>query len=163
MPKSEPTDIDDRPSAVPWPPLLLAGLIGAALAFDRWVVPLPIPFAETALLRGAGGLLLAAGFGLMVWAMVAFRLHATTIRPDRGASNLITARPFAWSRNPIYLGETAALVGAALAFNRLTLAVAAVAFAAGVTRLAIRPEEAHLERRFGDAYRAYAARVRRWV
>jgi protein-S-isoprenylcysteine O-methyltransferase Ste14 len=30
-------------------------------------------------------------------------------------------------------------------------------------RFAILPEEAYLERKFGDSYRAYKGRVRRWI
>ena len=85
----------DRPSAVPWPPLVLAAAIALALAWDHWVAPLPVPFAETTVMRLAGWLLLAFGLGLSGWAVVAFCRHATTIRPDRGSSALITAGPFA--------------------------------------------------------------------
>lgn len=153
----------DRPSAIPWPPVLLAGTIGSALAFDRWVVPVPVPFAELDLVRGVGWCALAVAVALTGWAIHGFRRHRTTIRPDQAASTLMTDGAFAFSRNPLYLAETLALAGAALAFNRLSLLLAATVFALAVDRLAIRAEEAHLERRFGDAYRAYCARVGRWL
>ena len=153
----------DRPRAVPWPPLALAALIAAALAWDHWIAPLPLPFAETMLMRLAGWLLLGVGLALMAWAIVAFRQHETSIRPDRGSSALIIAGPFARSRNPIYLGEVLALLGAALVFNRLSLAMVAPLFMMAVTVLAIQPEEAYLTRRFGQAYADYCDRVRRWL
>jgi protein-S-isoprenylcysteine O-methyltransferase Ste14 len=41
--------------------------------------------------------------------------------------------------------------------------ILALPFAVLVTWLAILPEERHLEERFGDAYRDYKARTRRWI
>ena len=154
---------DDRPSRFPWPPVLLAGSIALALAFDRWVVPLPVPFAEMSLVKAAGWLLLAQGLGLVAWAIVTFWQHATSIRPDRAASVLLTTGPFTYSRNPIYLGETLSVFGAGLAFNRLSLVLVMPLFVLAVTRLAIRGEEAHLARRFGEAYAHYCDQAGRWL
>ncbi len=154
---------DDRPNRLPWPPVLLAGATTLALAFDHWVVACPIPFAETAAAKVLGLLLLGSGLGLVVWAVLAFYHHRTSIRPDRAAKVLMTSGPFALSRNPIYLGEAALLIGAGLLFNRLSLVVAAAAFIVSVTILAVRGEEAHLARRFGDAYEQYCQRAGRWL
>jgi protein-S-isoprenylcysteine O-methyltransferase Ste14 len=41
--------------------------------------------------------------------------------------------------------------------------ILAPVFAVLMTWLAILPEERHLEAKFGDAYRAYKARTRRWI
>lgn len=159
----EPSRLLDRPSPFPWPPVLLALAIALALAFDWLIVPLPMPFAETAFAQVIGWMLLLGGIAVGVWAALAFREHNTSIRPDRGADALIETGPFAWSRNPIYLGEVVALAGAALAFNRLTFLIAAPLFAFAVDRLAIRREEAYLARRFGEAYERYTERTRRWL
>lgn len=153
---------DDRPGAFPWPPVLLLLTIVLALSTDTLLVPLPVPFAETVPVQVVGWAMLIGGIGLTSWAATAFRNHNTSIRPDRGADDLIETGPYAWSRNPIYLGEAVALVGAALVFNRLTLGLAAPLFVLAVWRLSILPEEAYLERRFGDRYRAYCDRVDRW-
>lgn len=154
---------DDRPSAFPWPPVLLVGAIVAALALERVLIPLPVPFAETGLVHFAGMTLLTAGIVLTVWAAMQFPRHRTSIRPDRGSEALVMAGPFAFSRNPIYLGEVMAIAGAGIGFNRLWLLLAAPAFMALVTRLAILREEAYLERRFGASYHDYRSRVRRWL
>lgn len=153
----------DRPSIFPWPPVLLAGAIVTALGLERLLIRLPVPFAETDLVHFAGMTLLLAGVGLAVWAALQFRYHRTSIRPDRGSNALVAAGPFAFSRNPIYLGEALALAGAGVGFNHLWLLLAAPVFAATVSRFAIRHEEAYLERRFGAAYLDYTARVRRWI
>lgn len=153
----------DRPSRFPWPPVLLVGVIAAAVAVERWLIRLPVPFAETDLLHFGGMTLLIAGLGLAAWASLQFPRHRTSIRPDRGSDALVAAGPFAFSRNPIYLGEVMALAGGGLAFNRLALLVAAPLFAYAVHRLAITREEDYLERRFGTAYFDYKSRVRRWI
>jgi protein-S-isoprenylcysteine O-methyltransferase Ste14 len=153
----------DRSSAFPWPPLLLVAAVLAALSLDWLLLRLPVPFAETETVHFAGMLLLIAGIALVIWAMLAFRRHATSIRPDRASNALIATGPFAFSRNPIYLGEAIGMVGAALAFNRLWLLLAVPVFVLLVTRLAIEREEAYLERRFGASYSDYKARVRRWL
>ncbi|MEZ5851077.1 MAG: isoprenylcysteine carboxylmethyltransferase family protein [Hyphomicrobiaceae bacterium] len=151
------------PSGVPWPPILLAGCFLAALLWDWWVLPLPVPFAEVDIVHGLGWLLLATAGGLLIWSALAFWRHKTTIRPDRPASALIESGPYAWSRNPIYLADATALMGLGLALNRLSLVVMTAVFVALVARLAIRPEEQHLERRFPQAFAAYRTRVRRWL
>ena len=153
----------DAPSAFPWPPLLLAGVVGSALAVDRWLMPLPLPFAELTAVRAAGLVILLSSVALLVWAAVEFQRHDTTIRPDRESRALITSGPFAWSRNPIYLAEIVALLGAALVFNKLMLALGAPVFGVLVTALAVRPEEDVLKRKFGLAYEDYCHHVRRWL
>jgi protein-S-isoprenylcysteine O-methyltransferase Ste14 len=154
---------EDRSSAFPWPPVLFAAAVLIALSLEWLLLRLPVPFAETETVHFTGMLLLLAGIGLIIWAMLEFRRHATSIRPDRASNALMATGPFAFSRNPIYLGEAIALVGAALTFNRLWLLLTVPVFAYLVTRLAIEREEAYLERRFGASYGDYKARVRRWL
>ena len=83
--------------------------------------------------------------------------------PHRGASSLITDGPYKRFRNPIYLGEVLIFLGIAEATKNVWFVIAGVVFAILVTRLAIVPEERHLEEKFGDAYRDYKARTRRWI
>jgi len=154
---------EDRPSTIPWPPILLAGAIVSALAVDRWVLPLPVPLAEHGLVRAAGMAVLAGAIAFSVWAGVAFRRHDTTIRPDRASTTLIQSGPFAATRNPIYLSEVVGLAAAGIVFNKLAFVLVAPLFMALVDRLAIRREEAFLRARFGAAYAHYCERVGRWL
>jgi protein-S-isoprenylcysteine O-methyltransferase Ste14 len=152
----------DRPSTLPWPPILFVGAIVLALALD-WVLPLPVPFAELTVIDWLGRVMIAGSIGLLIWGALAFCEHRTTIRPDQAASALITSGPFAFSRNPLYLAEAVLLAGVALAFNKLAFLLAVPLFMCAVTRLAILGEERHLEAKFGSAYRDYCAEVRRWA
>lgn len=153
----------DRPSTFPWPPLLFAGAVALALGLEWVLIRLPVPLAETRAVHFLGMTLVLAGVLLVLWAALEFRRHETSMRPDRGSDALVAAGPFAFSRNPMYLGEVIALVGAGLAANRLWLIVVAPIFAFAVTRLAVAREETYLVRRFGAAYLDYKARVRRWL
>lgn len=153
-------DLSDRPNRVPWPPLLFAGAIGAALLLGRFV---PIPLPDAPALRALGAAVVAAGLTLDLAAMAVMARARTNILPHRAADRLVTAGPFAATRNPIYVGNTVLTAGLALALAEGWLLVAAAAAAVAVDRLAVRREEAHLAARFGPAWRAYAARVPRWL
>ena len=109
-----------------------------------------------------GPALLALGVGVMLVAVWQMAQHRTTVIPRRNPSSLVTTGVFAWSRNPIYLGNTIAMTGAALAFANPWFLPAALIAALAVTRLAIQREEAHLAARFGAAWDTYSQRTARW-
>lgn len=156
-------DFRDRPNRIPWPPLILAGAIGLGFLLG-WLLPLPWPTGgAAAALRWLGAALLAAGFALDLSAAAEFRRRRTTILPHRGATALLTGGPFAYSRNPIYVGNLLLISGAGLVFGELWHLVLVPPAAILLQTLAIRREEAHLAAKFGAAWEAYAARTRRWL
>ncbi len=69
---------------------------------------------------------------------------------------------YAWSRNPIYLADALILAGLALRWDVAALVLVPL-FMAVIRRRFIDGEEAMLRDRFGPAFDAYAARVRRWL
>lgn len=104
-----------------------------------------------------------AGGAILVWAGLTLRRHGTTILPHEGASTLVTDGPYRWRRHPIYIADVFILFGAGEVTRNIWFVLLAFVFAVAVTRLQIIPEERHLEAKFGDAWRAYAARTRRWI
>lgn len=118
----------------------------------RWPLVLPL-----------GAALVAAGLALDGAAVVTMARAKTNILPHRGADRLVTGGPFVLSRNPIYLGNTTLLIGAAFVLGNGWFFVAAALGAFATQELAIRREEAHLAARFGADWQAYAARVPRWL
>jgi protein-S-isoprenylcysteine O-methyltransferase Ste14 len=152
---------DSRPSAVPWPPVLLAAAIVAGFALAR-LYPLGWPGLDDFPARVIGYGIGAGGLVLMGWGLGTLMLARTNVWPHRQADQLVTAGPFRIWRNPIYMGEVLVLLGLAQATYNIWFAILAPLFALAVFRLAILPEESHLEARFGEAYVEYKSRTRRW-
>lgn len=150
------------PSRIPWPPILLIAIVLAAVAMAR-LLPVSWPGVHDLPARVIGIGLGLSGLGLAGWAIQTLVKARTTVRPDRATSVLVTSGPFVRFRNPIYLADVLILLGLAELTKNIWLVIGAGLFAVLVTWLAILPEERHLEATFGDAYRAYKARSRRWV
>jgi protein-S-isoprenylcysteine O-methyltransferase Ste14 len=126
-------------------------------------VPLAWPGVDDAAGHMVGLAIGAAGIGLLIWAAMTLKRHQTTIRPDKGADRLVTDGPFRFRRNPIYIAHVLIMFGVAELTGNIWFVILALAHAVLVTWLAILPEERHLEARFGDDYRAYKAKTRRWI
>ncbi|MBX9759569.1 MAG: isoprenylcysteine carboxylmethyltransferase family protein [Beijerinckiaceae bacterium] len=156
-------DLSERPNRLPWPPMIYTCACALAWLLQGAAPLLPLDGVLAAIPAAFGVLAAIAGFGLDVAAMWGLARHRTAILPNAGASALVSGGVFAWSRNPIYLGNTIMLAGFAIALRWGWLALAAPLTMIAVTRLAIVREEAHLAMRFGEDWRAYAARVRRWL
>ena len=150
-----------RPSAVPWPPILLVAGIVAAILLER-AYPLAWPGLDDLAASIIGYAFGAAGLGLIVWGLVTLLRARTTALPHRGAERLVTHGAYAFRRNPIYMGDALLFLGLAEATGNIWLVIVAPVFAIAVLALAILPEERHLEARFGDAYLDYKERTRRW-
>lgn len=152
----------DRPSRVPWPPILIAAAVVAAIALGS-VWPLSWPGERDLVARAVGYGIGLAGMALLVWSVTTLRRHGTTVLPDQPATTLVTDGPFRFRRHPIYIADALILLGAAELTENIWFAIVALPFLVLVTWLAILPEERHLEARFGDAYRAYKQRTRRLI
>ncbi len=76
---------------------------------------------------------------------------------------IVDSGPYRLTRNPIYVGMMLGLIGLAIALNSLWLLLTLVPFALVIRYGVVTREEAYLERKFGDVYRRYRARIRRWL
>ena len=108
---------------------------------------------------------MSAGIGMMLVAAFSFYKAKTTINPldPTKASHLITTGMFGFSRNPIYLADLLILVAWATWLGNIFNIALLVAFVVYINRFQIVPEERALTTLFGDAYRDYCSRVRRWI
>jgi protein-S-isoprenylcysteine O-methyltransferase Ste14 len=140
--------------------LLVAVLVLGWLA--GWLYPLPWPGLDDLAARLVGYGLGAAGIALVAWSTMTLYRAGTTFQPNRGADRLVTDGPFRWRRNPIYLGDLLILLGLAELTHNIWFVILTPVFAIAVLKLAILPEERHLEERFGRAYLDYKERTRRW-
>ncbi len=83
--------------------------------------------------------------------------------PSQPTTTIVDSGPYRLTRNPIYLGMMLGLIGVAIALNSLWLLLTLVPFALVIRYGVVAREEAYLERKFGDVYRRYRARIRRWL
>ena len=156
-------DGEDTPGVMARPPLLLAGFLGAGLLLD-WALPLSVvPRFPRVCALPAGAALLAAGMGLAVWALGVMLRAGTNPDPHRAATALVEGGPFRFTRNPIYLGMVLFHAGAACLLQSGMALATLPGLAAVLHYGVILREEGYLERKFGEGYRRYRTRVRRWV
>ena len=143
------------------PPLLFLGsiLLGALLQLvivvrlttkPGWLVPV-------------GLALVALGVAAMAWVIAEMRRTQQDPDPRKPTPELIVGGPFRFARNPIYTGMALVQAGIGLALANVWILLLLPPTLWILRREVIEKEEAYLERKFGDAYRAYKSSVRRWL
>lgn len=110
-----------------------------------------------------GWIAFAAGVIAAVAVKRQFGRVGISIKPYRVPEHLVTDGLFAYSRNPVYASMILGLAGIFVVLGTLTPALVVPVFAYLISVRFIAIEERLLEDRFGDAYRDYAGRVRRWI
>jgi protein-S-isoprenylcysteine O-methyltransferase Ste14 len=132
-----------------------------AMLLLRFLLPGPTLIVPPWNLAG----LLPAAFGVWINLAADRAIHTagTTVKPFEEPTALITNGVYGISRNPMYLGFAAILIGAAVLLGASTPAVIVVAFVLLVDAAFIRAEEQNLQRRFGSAWTQYRSKVRRWI
>lgn len=110
-----------------------------------------------------GLVVVAAGVGLSCFAAALFQARGTTRNPYGEPAAFVVEAPYTWTRNPMYLGVAAAVMGLAIFFSSIAMLLAPAVFFAVIDRTVIPREEETLERRFGKDYTDYKNRVRRWI
>jgi protein-S-isoprenylcysteine O-methyltransferase Ste14 len=144
--------------------------LGGWLFRHRTSLPLPVAVAiltlrigeapPTAALFAAGVAVTALGEALRLWGVRHIGAISRT-RSDR-LGPLVDTGPFAFVRNPLYIGNIALWVGFALAARLVWLAPVIVVLLGLEYHAIVRWEEHLLEERRGEEYRRYCARVARW-
>ena len=104
---------------------------------------------------------LALAFG--IWAVDTMTRAGSNVPTNRPTTTIVESGPYRFTRNPIYLGMFGSLVGLAIAFDNLWLLAMLVPFALVIRYGVVAREEVYLERKFGEPYRGYRRRVRRWL
>jgi protein-S-isoprenylcysteine O-methyltransferase Ste14 len=144
---------------VPPPLYYIVGFLiglGLELAFPTSWPPLGI---RLALALVAGAAWLALDGAAMMW----FRRAGTSMVPMNPTTALVTSGPYGFTRNPMYLGMAFLYVAFAFGFGVIWALALLPAVILVVDRFVIAREEPYLERKFGQSYRDYKNRVRRWI
>jgi protein-S-isoprenylcysteine O-methyltransferase Ste14 len=112
----------------------------------------------------AGIAVIALGVAFSAWGVLTFRGVGTEVMPSSPTNKaLVTSGPYAVTRNPMYVGMVTITLGVALLVGAPLLYAAPILLFLLDNSVIIPFEEAKMERQFGDAFRAYKARVRRWL
>jgi protein-S-isoprenylcysteine O-methyltransferase Ste14 len=142
------------------PQLIYTVPLIAGLWLNRWhpLPLLPAPFATP-----VGVTLVVLGLAFVLPAAWRFARAGTSPQPWRPSTALVTEGPYRISRNPIYLGYTLLYLGVMFWVDTVWPLFVLPLVLWMMYRTVIAREEVYLESRFGDAYRAYRRRVRRWL
>ncbi|MCE9600840.1 MAG: isoprenylcysteine carboxylmethyltransferase family protein [Gemmatimonadetes bacterium] len=150
--------LPDHPDLPYKPPLAYLGAIAVGVGVHHWW---PM-HARPAGWMPVGVTVVLLGVALLVWAQVVFRAKRTPLEPWKATRAIVDDGPFAWSRNPVYIGFAIIQVGIGVWSDKLAV-VALVLVPMVLTALVIVPrEEAYLRRKFGAEYEGYCSRVGRW-
>lgn len=144
------------------PPVWLLLTIALMVGVDR---ALPETSMSLPLHKPVSLALIGLGFSFDLPAVLTFFRAHTTIWPmdPTRTTKLVTAGLYRLTRNPMYLGMVFILFGVMWWLENPLTVLAIPVFMAVLTRFQIQPEERILEEKFGDEYRAFKARVRRWL
>ena len=154
-------DATDTANVIIRPPIAwgVAVLVGLAL---NWRLPLRfIPAAIPA--GGLGAMVFALALALVLWAIVTMTRAGSNVPTSRPTTTIVNTGPYRFTRNPIYLSMVLGLIGLAIALNSLWLLLTLLPSPSSIRNGVVAREEAYLERKFGDDYRRYRARVRCWL
>jgi len=145
------------------PPLLFLGALLLGWITDR-LLPLPFPIPEIDRIHWIIGSSLALiGLALAGAGIRNFLRAGTPVPSIEPTRTLVTTGVHGWTRNPIYLGMFLVYGGIAIGARSPWALILLLPLAITIRYGVVAREEIYLERRFGDAYRHYKARVRRWL
>ncbi len=141
------------------PPIVYTVPLMVGLLIHHWhpIKILPVGLGASV---GIGALLLGM---VLVPAVLSFRRAKTSPKPWKPTTALVTNGPYRITRNPMYLGFTLLYLGVSFWVNTAWPVVFLPLILVVMQRAVIAREEAYLETLFGDEYRAYRLRVRRWL
>ena len=154
------TSSSERADVVIRPPVLWLLLVAVGIGLD-YVVPLPfLPEGLPSIWIGI--VVWLSGFALALLALMQFRRAGTDVDTHTPTDAIVDTGVFGLSRNPIYVGAHICLVGVAVALDSLWILAMLVPFYLIIRYGVVAREEVYLERKFGERYLAYKAKVRRW-
>ncbi len=146
------------------PPLLPLATILLGVGLERlwpfWAGPeLPAPARYW-----IGGIVVAASLLVLgLWPVVMFRRSGQSELPWRPTPLVLENGPYRFTRNPMYLMMVLVCIGVAIILSNAWILLLTPLCAWFLYYFAIAPEEVYLERKFGEPYRHYKRRVRRWL
>jgi len=145
------------------PPVLVFGVT----AFLMWIISEYLPKAFLGFSTAMWVIYLVASVGLFfgVLGVVQFASNKTTVNPHKpeNSSSVVKNGVYKYTRNPMYLGLLIVLISCAIYFGSGYSLLMIPIFIWYMNTYQIKPEEEMLVQLFGDEYRGYKQKVRRWI
>ncbi len=153
------TDSDSAHVRFPPPFIALLSVLFGILLNWFW----PFQVIPGTLRWPLGSLFILGGLGVIISCSRLFKKAQTNIEPWKTTSHIVTTGIYSLSRNPIYFSFVLIGLGIAFAANILWIALMQILVFILIQKIAIAKEEHYLESKFGDEYRNYKLKVRRWI
>ena len=154
--------IIDKPLIIAPPPLIFCACLVTGISLQYLF---PLHLIDLALwVRIIPGVFLLAFSGLVAFS--SFRIlnkNATPYNPYRPTKKIVQEGPYARTRNPLYLSLVLLLIGFAFLGQSSYLFFLSIVLVMILDQGVIKPEEAYLEKKFGEEYIQYKLNVRRWL
>jgi protein-S-isoprenylcysteine O-methyltransferase Ste14 len=150
-------------AAVRFPPPLvyLIGVItGVLLQSFVYTLPIGLPLSARVTL---GLLAVLLGVAIGGNAFRHFRRTGQDPKPWESTPEIISTGIYRFTRNPMYVGMALMQTGIGIGLGNGWIIALVPPVLVVIYTIAIRHEEAYLERKFGDTYARYKASVRRWL
>ncbi|HWQ95254.1 MAG TPA: methyltransferase [Gammaproteobacteria bacterium] len=122
----------------------------------------PIAWLPGALTWLLGAVLISCGVLCAASAFLAMRRARTPVDPYSPTTAIVSEGAYRYTRNPLYLALILLYIALAAIANMLWPLLLLPLVMLVLQRGVIAPEERYLEKKFGDAYLQYKAKVRRW-
>ncbi len=143
------------------PPVMLALCLIGIVAVNFFGIAIIVLLSGP--VKFVGYVLIALGAFLPAWGARLFAQHETNILPYKDPDRIVTAGPFGFSRNPMYLGMLLVLLGVSVLYGTALSFFFPLAYFSVANGYYIPYEEGRMAEAFGDEFNAYKAKVRRWL
>jgi protein-S-isoprenylcysteine O-methyltransferase Ste14 len=110
-----------------------------------------------------GAIVTLAILGLGFYSVLLVRRSGQSENPWKPTTEILKRGPFRFTRNPMYLQMVLICLGFAIILSNPWILLLTPVCAWILQVFAILPEEAYLERKFGENYLSYKRAVRRWL
>jgi protein-S-isoprenylcysteine O-methyltransferase Ste14 len=108
--------------------------------------------------------LFVLGIAILFYCITMFAVKGKgTLSPADPTKKLVVSGPYKFSRNPMYVGVLLILIGEALFFSSASMWVYTAFVFIAFYLFIVLHEEPRLEGDFGDEYKLYVKKVRRWL
>ena len=158
------TEPSDHPDVIMFPPFIVLIALAAAVALE-WVIGLHFlpPMAWSGWQLFVGLVLVLAAVALAGWAVRTFSSVGTNVSPHEPALHLAISGPYRFTRNPMYVGFVLLMIGVSLIFSLEWGIILAPVLALILHYGVVLREERYLTEKFGQPYRDFLGRTRRWL